>query len=315
MNKLTYKLADKMISDDKLTSFEFDFLVKASKRADEYGIIKGLYYNEFSKELNCHVSTYYNLLESLENRGYIRVQKNHNTDIDVVLLQNSFYSEDTDSVVYGSYINLGVNLFWDDEFYRTRVGAKRLMLWLLKRVLSAGANDRKKMKSSRDFYSLNKLFFNKFEETKEIVKLLKIQARMIKEYYHDLMKWVSYESKVNLGNTIKDVVTVKRKSALNGSDTLIADKKTFLYTKHGDFPYHLHYVKTFCRRFKVNGNREDFEDVAGLIGQYRNKASKLGKDIFNMVTNSIQMSCFNKPLDGRSVHQVLRNILTSVEPF
>ncbi len=309
MNKLRFELVDKIINDSELTSLEFDFLIQAAKRSDAYGSVRGLYYGEFANELNCHASSFYNLLDSLELRGYIHVQKNHNTDIDIFLLHNNFNNPFTDQIEYKNYINLGINLFWDSAFYEKRAGAKRLMLYLVKRVLAAGANDIKKLNSNRDYYSLNKLFFNRFTENREIAKMLGVQVRMIRDYYQELTDWLSFESGVNLGNKVSDVVTIKRKSALNGGDALRSNKETSKFKKHGDYPYHLHYIRTFCRRFKITGDNGDLEDVADLINQYQRKAVKVGKDIFNLVTSSIQLACDRQSIDGRTVHKILTNML------
>lgn len=78
-------------------------------------------------ETHMSCQTFYNVKESLEEKGFIRSVKTDRIDHDIIILDNR--SEDC---IANGYINTNHHIFFCEEFYRLKAGAKLLAMQLMK---------------------------------------------------------------------------------------------------------------------------------------------------------------------------------------
>lgn len=112
-----------------VTGIELDLLLYLSKIQDQFGNIKGLYYKDVCKELNCCKQSFYNALQGLETKGYILINFTYKEQNywDLTILDNIFISEKDDKK---RYLNTNRKIFNNDRFRSLRVNEKKLLLKL-----------------------------------------------------------------------------------------------------------------------------------------------------------------------------------------
>ena len=290
MQKIKYELIKRIIKEP-LTSLEFNFLLYLAKICDQKGEVSGIYYSSIKKELECSSAKFYQLRDSLTDKGFITWEKNHGADIDIKLIGNDFTVDG--EVVYKDYLNINISILNDKSFLALRVGAKKMALELIKRAI-AGQN--------------NKIWYIPYNQYKKYATMINVSIRMITSYFNDLKKWIHIGHNIQSKNKLYDVVTI-----------LAGAVKTpqCIGTKRGQcksieiYPeqyQHQHMVETFCRRNKIKTNKLNLRDTAGLMQQYYKAAKELGKSIFNMLVKAISNTSSGE-LNSISVHKALINII------
>lgn len=112
-----------------VTATEIDLLLYLSKIEDTFGNVKGLYYKDVCKDLDCCKQTFYNALKGLETKGYIAINFNYKEQKywDLTILNNIFTNEKDDKK---SYLNTNKKIFYTTEFRNLKANEKKLVIHL-----------------------------------------------------------------------------------------------------------------------------------------------------------------------------------------
>lgn len=128
MNKLSTTVYDKLIMT-KATSKEIDFVLYLARYQNAYGEVEGVYHRDVEEELGISVQTFYDLKESLTEKGIIRCEKRDYSDWDITLLDNEFLGQDA---YKKGYFQLHLQMFHSEAFQKMRAGAKLLAMQFLR---------------------------------------------------------------------------------------------------------------------------------------------------------------------------------------
>ncbi len=131
MQKLKNTIVDNMIKAH-LTSKEVDFMLFISRYQDMNGRVGGVHYKHMCSEMGMSYQEFYNAKKTLQEKGFIRCEKNNWMDNDITILGNTLNECQKEG-----YINTNHNIFYEKSFYKLKAGAKLLAMFLMK-VTRAG---------------------------------------------------------------------------------------------------------------------------------------------------------------------------------
>lgn len=83
MQKLRNSNIAKMIAA-KITNKEIDFLIYISRFQDDNGKVYGIHYKELCETMHMSYQEFYNVKLSLEEKGFIKCEKSHRIDHDII---------------------------------------------------------------------------------------------------------------------------------------------------------------------------------------------------------------------------------------
>lgn len=269
--KLKYKVIAKFTM---MTNKEIALLMLAAQYQDEHGHVKGLHHKYACQGGTMCKQTFYNVLRSLAAKGVISYKHNVLTgDYDIIILDNDFSYP---SSYQEGYVNLNRKVFSSPGFKKLRAKEKALLLLLLQRT-----------HENRSSYQIGtKKFYEKY------MALLGVTKHVLRGYLHSLKKFFS------IG--VKD-----------GKYFI-----TFLWRVFGErraeseVDQYLGYiVRTGCRRNKVIVDSDtEVKDVAQLLKQYRQAAREAGRDIIDILDDSLAV-CKKLLLNGKYIHKLIRQEL------
>ena len=281
MQKLKLSVIDKMITS-KLTSAEVNFILVVSRYQDETGKVIGVYYKDICKELDISYQKFYDIKNSLVDKGIIRASKESYTDWDITICNNNFSNPDS---YKEGYINTNHKIFFDKNFFALKAGEKLLAMHFLK-ICFAGRGS--VMIGVERFY-------------KDYTKLFGISKRVIQNYMTSLRIFFS----IGVKDRIYWITPLKKVYRDLGS-------------KSEDERYRGHVGETLVRRDKLNHTKVTLKDTIDLIKQYRDtlkdKAVEYLDNAIKMSLNKINEHVVNKykwdrTLQPKLVHKLLRQIL------
>lgn len=289
MQKMKFSLVNRVIKE-QLTSMEYNLIFYLVKICNHKGECVGVYYQVITQELSCSKATFYQIRDSLTEKGFITWQKNHSADIDIQLTGNDF--TENGEIVYKDYLNTNISILNDKSFYSLRVGAKQLVLELLKR----GAAGKK-----------NKLWYIPFNQYKRFAEILRVSLRIVKEYFADIKRWIQVGHAVKDGKEY-DIITILKRAIKEPQYIVSCKGKAKSVQAYPEYMEHKHYIQTQCRRNHIQANEIQLADTATLIQQYKKKAKALGNNIYNMVLRAIK-NVNSMELNSISVHKILQNMI------
>lgn len=307
MNKLKYDLIRKIYDDTSLTSDELNMLLFLAKNADDFGTVSGMYYKEVSKELSiCH-SQFYNILNSLQEKGYIRKTKDYSADINITMEENMFIVPDDRGnpiTEYRDYLNLNMRIFEDSEFYSLKVYAKKLLLALIVKAV----NDMvRRTKDGGKTYA--KIFHVPANMYKIYADKLHVTVRMIKAYFKDISKWISMYNDNEY--TSAEIISVQEK-VIKKPEIFIKEKgKTVIKKKTDRFDSDMTFIKMLCRRKTIDSDDESLTDAAMLLSQYQNKAKEIGENIRSIAERTI--SSIGSMLSAAGLNKYISNYIANAK--
>ncbi len=307
MNKLKYDLIRKIYDDTSLTSDELNMLLFLAKNADDFGTVSGMYYKEVSKELSiCH-SQFYNIISSLQEKGYIKKSKDYSTDINITIEENTFIVPDEQGnpiTEYRDYLNLNMRIFEDSEFYSLKVYAKKLLLALIVKAVNDMA---RRTKAGGKTYA--KIFHVPVNMYKIYADKLHVTVRMIKTYFKDISKWISmYNDKEY---TSAEIISVQEK-VIKKPEIFIKEKgKTVIKKKTDRFDSDMTFIKMLCRRKTIDSDEESLTDAAMLLSQYQNKAKEIGENIRSIAERTI--SSIGSILSPAGLNKYISNYIANAK--
>ena len=177
VQKLKNYVLDRMLCAD-LTKAEIDFIIEISHYQEESGRVHGVYYKTICEAIGISYETFYITMRSLEEKGFLQLEKSHYTDWDIIIKDNDFSYA---GALKEGYISTGHDFFYADSFKSLKAKEKLLAMQLLK---ISGANKRYKIGME--------IFFSKYE------KLLKVTKRTIQTYLCSLKKFFKISVKNKL---------------------------------------------------------------------------------------------------------------------
>lgn len=312
MQKMKSKLYNKIIQSKDLSKIEIHFLFVLASCCNETGWVIGVYYKNIAKILKCDESKFYQLRDSLTDKGFIRWEKNFFADIDIQLIDNDFLvlKGATTEAEYKDYIDLNINIFQDEHFFECKAGAIRLAMELIKRVAADEAitlnnsptADKKLAEDKR------KLWYLPYNLYKKMSVLLEVKQRMIKKYLTELQPWISIVHKVEYESSIYDVVTVKKSTIERPKYECSTKGKRVRERTYAERSWYIFYINSYCRRNKITEDDMNLSDTADLIKQYRDKASKRNLNIMHLICKAIKNTT-SSVLNSISVHKALINLI------
>lgn len=254
MQKLKNSILAKMIAAH-LTSKEIDFLIYVSRFQDDNGCVSGVHYKEVCENMHMSYQGFYDVKNSLIEKGFIKCEKSNRIDHDITILNNAFLSEDD---IRSGYINTNHNIFFNEEFFALKAGAKLLAMEIMK--LSYAGTGECRIGTTK--------FYEKY------TKLFGVSKRVMRVYLMALKPFFS------IG--IKDGIYYMRpKRNVYREMRQASENQNFAE----------HNVEVICRRNKIKEMTvKEKKDVCTLIGQYRRIALEAHKDIIEALSRAIERS-------------------------
>lgn len=276
---LKNRIFDRMF---ELSSNEISFLLYVTRYQDQKGHVTGVHYKDVCDHIFISTQTFYTVLYSLKEKGFIDYEKNHYTDYDITILDNDFTKPNERK----GYIVLTDRLFELPEFHALKAGEKLLALYIYR---YNSANDRP--------YQIGCDKFIKKWQSK-----LKVTVRVLKGYLHKLKSLSLIFSAVRRDQYVMG--PMKRTLVKNES---IADRK---YCHRG-------IVGSVCRRNRVkNYGEKEMKDTCELLDQYTNLAKNAGKDVviclgqaMNRITTYYKEHERERILEPAFVNSVLKAVI------
>lgn len=317
MQKIKDELIKKLYRLDMNSKYTLIIMLELLNMADAKGEVE-VYYKEMTDRIGCAVSTFYDDLHELADMGFIKIRKaDYKSDIHIQIQGNDF----TKDGAYSDYVNTN-SIFFSEGLYRSLgAGAIKTYLFLMYRVLKAGAKDDKKT-AGDSRAERNKLRYNKSTSHAKIaiqIGLCPLNTnpnrveyrclRAVKKYLEELIKNKLITQGSALKNDKGTYITVEKWALLTpvieltekGSVRKTSAKPLFLNWQH--------IVKTICRRCKKTVDPQNLRDTAILINQYEGAAQKEGRDILAILRNAI--SDMQKDiLDSKAVHSIVRKMIS-----
>lgn len=300
MKKMKYRLYNRIQNDTSLSRLELRLLFYLAAHQDEYGRIDGVYYDDVCKELDCSVSGFYLVRDSLVEKEYIEWDKSVMSDMDILLYDNSFVVDG--EIRYEEYVDLNINIFNNREFWKCKAGAIRTAMYVIKRAGAAGAITFANSLASdaHEAELKRKLWFRRGQEMKSLKRILKVSVRVIKEYLKQLKEFMSLADVQKEGITYK-VLTVNKKSLIH--------KKS----AYPEQDMYIQKVSTYCRRSKIEYDKQHLSSTADLIRQYSKIAEEMGASIITCLCRAITLAN-DSILSSFNTHNTLRSILKNISP-
>lgn len=257
MQKIKNSILDKMIAA-QLTGKEIDFLLYVSRFQNDYGKVTGVHYKELCKAMHMSYQEFYNVKESLQEKGFIYCEKSNRIDHDITILNNSFLTRED---INSGYINTNHNIFFSEKFYSLKAGAKLLTMHLMK-VCHAG----------KGFFEIGVKKF--YDKTEGYTKKFSVSVRVLRSY---LM-------------SIKEFFYVNIK---DGKYFISPKKRVFKKpeTKTENARWEEYNVEVFCRRNKIKDiDKKAKKDVSELLHIHKEDARRVERNIVELLEQSIEQS-------------------------
>lgn len=124
MYKLKNSYIDRMI-ENKTTRYELAFLLYIARSQDSKGRVHSVYYKDVCSAISCSIQKFYDILQSLQDKGLISCEKYYNADIFVQLIGNDFSDENFEE----GYVNVAKKEFNNEKFTGMLAGSQLLFLY------------------------------------------------------------------------------------------------------------------------------------------------------------------------------------------
>lgn len=292
-----------------LSNFEQQILFELTFRCDETGSVKGIYYKEIIEKIGCSVARFYNVLANLEEKDFILCDRDttYYGDWNIQIFSNDFTNDKLQTAKYSRFSNFNIEMFNKDEFKNLKAGARRLLIYIAFRVLKQKYNQENKGMEENKRNHLK--YTPKINKYKTMSKEIGITERACKEYAEELSKagFISIGNNIDVNSKPYDIITLLA-SVLKTPVVEATAKGKIVAQKRNNLHAHFeHFVKTICRRNKINTNTLNLTDTAILLMQYKDKALKKGKDIYTIVRNAIKS--LSDDLSSRIIHCIIKELI------
>lgn len=279
MQKIKTKVLHSWL-EKNLTSAEMSFLMYVSHYQNEAGTAIGIYYREVCRTLEISVQTFYNLLESLQKKEIISIQRVSDIDYDVTILGNDF----SDQNYQEGYVNTNRRVFYTKDFLTLKAPEKLMLVELMR---AAYCNNGRFIIEKGKFYE-------------KYIKIFSVAKRAVRGYLGSLRKFFQIV-------------------LLHGKYIIVPDRNMFEKADQTEAViYAQKVVQAGCRRQRMkNVSKKAVKDTAGLWTQYRNCFADISEKLLTAITRSVQViNMYNAPKDPtirelrpKLVHKILKEAL------
>lgn len=279
MQKLKNSVIDRMLQE-RLKKSEIDFLLEISHYQDDFGCIKGVHYKDICSATEMSYETFYAAMHSLEEKGFIKTEKNYYGDWDITIQDNDFSYP---AAVKEGYVSTGHDIFYNASFRKMKAGEKLLALQFIK-IGGAG-------------------------------KRYHIGVRQLYDKYCRLLKVTERTLQVYLGR-LRSFFAIGIKNKMYWITPLVAVFKNRAPSDANSFAGHLGRVA--CRRNKAVCTETTLRDTTELIKQYAQMFRDNMADVFiRAVTASIKRTNeavrdrrkWNRDLNPQFIHKIIREYI------
>lgn len=234
MRKLKAEIIDKLIAV-RATSAEIDFVIWLSHYQNDAGLVRGVHYKDVCKELQMAPQTFYNVKESLQRKGIIEVQKDasfYAGDWNIRILDNDFSGELRPGKSLPNYLNTGLDVFYNQEFYLLKA-AEKLMTMLYIKISGVG---------SPNYHVGTEHFYEKY------TRLFGVQKRTLQNYLTGIRRFFA----IGIKNREYWISPLRRKVKKENAPTDRSER-----VKQA--------CRSICRRFRL---QEAGQAVSSLMEKY-----------------------------------------------
>jgi len=211
--RLKIKNLNRLMTED-ITNAEFNLYLYIAQRTSIKGFMINLKMREAKNVCGFSKQTFYNVLYSLQKKGFLVIQKNREVDYDILLIGNQFKDEKDTS---DSYMNLNFDLLNKKEFYNLSKDIKRLLLRIMSMKENRIKMTKDTLKKYNVFYILNELkkyltITKKFNGTYILSLEYKYRNKknnlFYKYFYHNIKNIISKTGLAYSTKDLKDAVTL-----------------------------------------------------------------------------------------------------------
>lgn len=292
MQKIKLVVFNKMIAEH-LTKYEVLFLLTIARYQDNSGLVQGVYYKDICTELGrvsgkerISYQEYYNIVESLEKKGLIYVEKGFK-DRNIRILENDFSSQES---YQEGYISVNHSIFHLKEFGEMKANEMLLCIDFIK---NCEAGNRKSI-----CIGVEK-FYTKY------TKMLSVKKRVLQGYLTNIRRFFSVGIKDKLYYIeILKKTSHRLPSSVDGS----------MYRKN--------IGKMIMRRLRIEYNNEQFNQVTNLMYQYGAKVKDAITQIFiHAVHKSLETINrdikdpykWDRAIRPKLIHKLIKEAIASYE--
>lgn len=259
MQKLKYSVIDRLKED--ATNKEISFLFHVGQLQNNRGEVFGVYYSKVCKAINCSVQTFYNIMESLQEKKIIEVIGRTDFDCDIRIVGNSFEEEDYTC----GYLSLRRAIFRSTAFAELKAKEKLILVDLLIILSSNGGVWR----------------INRYRLYKRYQDMFGVSLKAVWGYLRTIRRCMGHIIKVGCSN-FEFIFVLQR-----GGERKVESESD-------DMKVNENAAECILRRNRIRGSgQEDITRLAQLMRQYARLAGEAGKDIFQVAAQSVA-----KYLDG-----------------
>lgn len=126
--KLSVAILNHFLSDKAITSKEIDVILWLSIRQDEYGRTFGVKYSDVCNDIGMSHQEYYNCMDKLEQKNFIRIMVRNRNGWDVEIIDNVFVDAKDDKK---GYLNTNRSFLFSKPFIQLKAFEKKIILKLL----------------------------------------------------------------------------------------------------------------------------------------------------------------------------------------
>ncbi len=259
MAKLGNRFIDRMI-ENRITSREIDFLLYIAPMQDESGTVYSVYYKDVCNKIGISIQTFYNILQSLEEKALIRIEKDNNAvDLRITLLGNDFSDKDYSC----GYFKVSEYEFQDKRFLDLKAGSKLIYLYM------------KRFTSGRHGF-ITTMY-------DELCKLLNASKKAIQAWIHELKeRYLLF-------------VSLKRNKAYNyemciKNSTVLKKKRIEAETVITASNYKNYIFRNFKKNLPSDAENDVIDDIVGMTNSNRaRKQQGFFKLIITAIKDSIDL--------------------------
>lgn len=279
MQKLKYSIINRIL-DENLTGTEIDILLFIARYQNDYGHITGVYYRDIEKYTFRHKTQIYRALHTLEEKGFIKREKNHRYDMDITILNNDL----SDQNFSGGYMSVNKKIFMSGDFFRMKAREKIIALQLIKNCDSAPRGTFRKKRDSFISWCGEKLG---------------VLSRSVGSYLRNLKKYFN----IYLKEGIYYIKTLKGKVE---GDKEYRDQKAPTDREQ----FYGHEVDKAQRRSGACLSPQDRADIIRLFEQYANAPELLLLDLTPILKRCLEMADnVERRINIKLVHKLMRDTL------
>ncbi len=274
MQKLSYSIINRIL-EESLTGTEIDLLVYIARYQDDTGHICGVYYKDIVRATFHHKTQIYKAVKTLEEKGFIRREKNSRYDMDITICNNDLSLKDFRK----GYLRVNKKIFLNGEFFKMKAREKIMALQFLKNCDSAPNGTFRKRKTE---------FMEWYKEK------LGVLERSIGRYLTVLKQYFN----IYLKNGIYYIKCLKNKTE-GDKEYPVPSDRDMIYSGE---------VNKALRRNRLEGSMAEKEELKTIMQQYSDINQMVTVDLTKAIRESLAKQT-EKRVNIKLIHKIVRQLL------